>query len=223
MANSEQTGVALLRIERAILGPFETNCYLVLSGEGSDARAWFVDAGIDPEPLLELAESYSIEPEAVVLTHAHADHIGGLVQIRERFPSIPILLHESEEAWLTDPELNLSAALGMPIVTPPATRLLKGGEVLRLGENTFDVLHTPGHSPGGITLYSRSQQVALVGDTLFAGSIGRFDFPTSNERVLYESIRNVLYTLPDSTRVLPGHMGETTIGQEKRTNPYVRI
>ncbi|MHC4975617.1 MAG: MBL fold metallo-hydrolase [Planctomycetota bacterium] len=222
MRNPKEDEVGVLRIDRAVLGPFETNCYLVRVGEGSEARAWLVDAGFAPSALLAMADDAGVVPEAVVLTHAHADHIGGLAEVRARYPEIPIWIHEAEREWLTDPELNLSALHGVPLVMPEATRLLRDGEVLELGGVRFDVLHTPGHSPGGITLHAPEHAVALVGDTLFEGSIGRFDFPTSDERALFSSIRDVLYALGDETRVLPGHMGETTIGREKRTNPFVR-
>ncbi|MFG0256385.1 MAG: MBL fold metallo-hydrolase [Phycisphaerales bacterium JB043] len=222
MQKAEKEERAQLVIERAVLGPFETNCYLVRVGAGSDARSWFVDTGFDPGALIALAEEAGVVPEAVVLTHAHADHIGGLERVRAAYPEIPIWIHEAERTWLTDPDLNLSSGFGAPLVMPEPTRLLRGGETLELGGVRFDVLHTPGHSPGGITLHAPDHGVALVGDTLFEGSIGRFDFPTSDEGALFATIREVLYALPDETRVLPGHMGETTIGREKRTNPFVR-
>lgn len=110
----------------------------------------------------------------------------------------------------------------MPVTTPGPDRTLEGGEELTLAGTTWRVLHTPGHSPGGITLVHDASNTAIVGDTLFAGSVGRSDFPTSDPDALVRSIRDTLYALPDDTRVLPGHGPATTIGREKRSNPFVR-
>jgi len=213
-------GVAVEGIDGFVLGPFETNCYVVrpLSGEG----CWIVDAGFEPEPLLGAARAAASGPEALVLTHCHVDHVAGVSAVRRAWGDIPILAHEAEAAWLNDPQLNLSAFLGAPVSAPSATRLLAEGDALELCGEAWLVLHTPGHSPGGITLYNESRGVALVGDTLFAGSIGRHDFPGSDFETLDRSIREKLYTLPDETIILPGHGPASTIGREKRTNPFVR-
>ena len=135
---------------------------------------------------------------------------------------LPVVVHEAEASWLGDPALNLSLALGQGFATTGPDRTLAGGETLSMGGVDWRVVHTPGHSPGGITLYSPDLATAIVGDTLFAGSIGRSDFPTSDERTLHRSIRESIYTLPDDTVVLPGHGPPTTVGREKRTNPFVR-
>ena len=208
-----------LQIEAFALGPFETNCYLVRAGDES----WVIDAGFDPDPLLARIADLDAPPQRIILTHAHADHIGGLDAVRAACPGAPVHVHPLEADWLTTPQLNLSAAYGFPLRVAPATDALADGQTLDLGPFAFLVFHTPGHSPGGVTLYEPETRIALVGDTLFAGSIGRFDFPTSRESDLFDSIRNVLYALPDDTRVLPGHGPETTIGREKRANPFIRI
>lgn len=200
------------------LGLWQTNCYLVSAG----ARCWIVDAGFEPKPLLDAIEQAGLTLEQVVLTHAHVDHIAGLREVRQRHPNVPILVHEAEAAFLTDTGLNLSSFLADPVLAPEPTALLRHGDELWLGRHRFQVLHTPGHSPGGICLYQAEAATALVGDTLFEGTVGRHDFPTSNEADLRRSILEQLYQLPDPTRVLPGHMGETTIGREKRFNPFVR-
>jgi glyoxylase-like metal-dependent hydrolase (beta-lactamase superfamily II) len=202
------------------LGEWMTNCYVVHEAP-QGGECWIVDAGFDPRPLLRYIADKQLTPSQVVLTHAHVDHIAGLRELRHQWPGLPILVHEAEEQFLTEPMLNLSIVLEDPIIAPPATGLLKAGQTLKLGSTSFAVLPTPGHSPGGITLYQADSGVALVGDALFAGSIGRTDFPTSNHDDLIRSIREQLFVLPDATRVLPGHGPETTIGHERATNPYV--
>ncbi len=205
-------------IRSAALGGYQTNCYTVQSG----GHLWVVDAGYEPGPLLALIEQSGLTPEAIVLTHAHSDHIAGIREVLEKYPGVPIWIAEQEQDWLADPELNLSAYLGQGVTAPAASRLLHEGDVLKLGESAWRVLHTPGHSPGGLTFVCDAANVALVGDALFAGSIGRTDFPGSSHGVLVESIQNKLYALPDAMRVLPGHGPETTIGREKRSNPFVQ-
>jgi hydroxyacylglutathione hydrolase len=209
-----------LEIRRFTLGPFQTNCYLVRP-EGSPT-GWVVDASFEPGTMIATIRAAGWTPEALILTHAHVDHIAGVGEVRRAFPNLPILIHEAERDWLTDPVLNLSGLSGMAVTAPSATRLLTGGDTLSLGATSWRVLHTPGHSPGSITLYNAESAVALVGDALFAGSVGRTDFPGSDPDELARSIRERLYTLPAETKVLPGHGPTTTIGREAASNPFVR-
>lgn len=208
------------RVEGFALGPFQTNCYIV-TAPGTD-ECWIVDASFEPAPMIEHIRRSGLRPSKFILTHAHIDHIAGLDDLRRAFPGIPVLIHPEEAAFLEDPQLNLSGAYGVPYSTGGPDATLNEGETLSLGSDSWRVLHTPGHSPGGITLWNEAAAEALVGDTLFAGSIGRSDFPTADEAALHRSIREKLYMLPDETVAHPGHGPSTTIGREKRTNPFVR-
>lgn len=203
-----------------VLGPFETNCYIVRAPAGE--ACWFVDAGFEPGEMIDAAREAGLRPGAIVLTHAHADHIAGVGEVRGVFPGVPVWIHEAEREWLSDPVLNLSAGMGVSVTAPGPDRVLREGDALELGGERWEVLHTPGHSPGGITLYCASRATALVGDALFAGSVGRTDLPGASFETLRASIERKLYRLPDQTRVLPGHGPGTTIGREKRSNPFVR-
>lgn len=218
--------VTPLEIRAFALGPFETNCYTVRVA--GSRECWIIDASFEPRSLIDSVRSMGATPTRLILTHAHVDHIAGAWDIRRAFPGIRIAIHPSEREWLQDPMKNLSFLSGMSITSPDADDLLEPGAVLTLPGPTpeqsarFEVLHTPGHSPGGITLWSPLHRLAFVGDTLFAGSIGRTDFPGGNPRTLADSIRAKLYALDPATRVLPGHGPETTIAREMASNPYVR-
>jgi glyoxylase-like metal-dependent hydrolase (beta-lactamase superfamily II) len=207
-------------VEAFILGPFQTNCYLVRMPRGRGC--WFVDAGFDPGEMVDRARELGLTPAAIVLTHAHVDHIAGIAEVLAAFPGTPVLIHEAEAAWPGDPELNLSAFGGFPVSAPAPTGTFKDGDVLELEGSRWRVIHTPGHSPGGVTLYHEASGTALVGDALFAGSIGRTDFPGCGFEELARSIRTRLYTLPDATKIYPGHGPASTIGREKKSNPFVR-
>jgi hydroxyacylglutathione hydrolase len=221
MHDAAEIGPGTVRIARFTLGPFETNCYIV-AVEGSPA-CWLVDVGYEPKEMLDAVRAQGLAPAAIVLTHAHCDHIAGVAEARRAFPDVPVWIHGAERQWLADPVLNLSEFGGLPVTAPGPDRELVDGEELRLDGSRWRVLHTPGHSPGGIGLYCEAAGVLLAGDTLFAGSVGRHDFPGSDGAVLARSIRERLYALPEDTKVLPGHGPATTIGRERRTNPFVRV
>lgn len=218
----EGRGVEGPHIESFTLGPFETNCYLVREAERSGARAWVVDVSFEPGEMIRRAKELGVRVEAIVLTHAHVDHIAGIPELLSEYPGTPIWIHEAEREWLGDPERNLSALMGLPVSVPGAARLMKDGEEIAIGDCRWTVLHTPGHSPGGIGLYHAGSGALISGDALFAGSIGRTDFPGCDHQQLLRSIREKYYILPGETRVFPGHGAPTTIGRERKSNPFVR-
>ncbi|ANE45132.1 metal-binding protein [Paenibacillus swuensis] len=207
-----------LKIETFTLGPFQTNAYLITDSEGT--KGFIIDPGMNPKSLIKRIEHIDIE--AIVLTHAHLDHIAGVDEIR-KLKGCPVYLHDAEAEWLTDPELNGSlrwSDLGPPISTDPAEYALDEGQKLVLLGETFRVMHTPGHSPGSCSLLHGKH--LFGGDVLFRMSVGRTDLPGGSERELYNSIRGKLFTLPDDVTVYPGHGPRTTIKSEKDNNPYIR-
>jgi glyoxylase-like metal-dependent hydrolase (beta-lactamase superfamily II) len=181
-----------------------------------------IDVGFEPEPLLNFIQEHRLKTEAVMLTHAHADHIGGLEELRRRLDRPSVWIHPAEAEHLGDPWRNLSAFMGSEVTAQPAEASLGDGQSLSLGPLSFEIRHTPGHSPGGISLYQAESRLALVGDTLFAGGIGRSDFPESDPATLQASIRQRLLSLPDEVTVYPGHGPPTTIGRERQSNPFLQ-
>jgi hydroxyacylglutathione hydrolase len=210
---------SVVGVKTFTLGPLQTNCYVVTAGTSD---CWIVDASFNPAPLLQHLVRERLVAQALILTHAHVDHIAGIPDVRREYPRLPILIHEAEKDWPGDPVLNLSAMMGMDVSVAGPDRLLTDGETLTLAGSAWRVLHTPGHSPGGISLVCDAAGVAIVGDSLFAGSIGRTDFPGSDHATLIRSIRERLYALPDATTVHPGHGPATTIARERASNPFVR-
>jgi len=205
-----------------VLGEFATNCHLV-TVPGSKA-CWVVDCGYGPQKLMQAIERAGLSLDAIILTHAHCDHIAGLDQLRARHPGVPVHAHEAERGFCSAPEFNLSAFLGQPVSVAEPTHWLRGGETLTLAGESLRILHLPGHSPGGIALVHEGSAEdgghAIVGDTLFAGSMGRVDFPTSNPLAMQQTLRTLM-TLPDAMAVHPGHGPSTTIGRERRSNGHV--
>lgn len=208
-----------LRIETFVLGPLQTNAYLVREAEGD--RAFVIDPGMGPERLLKRIADTGVTVEAIVLTHAHFDHIGGVEAVRKT-AGCPVYVHDLEADWLTDPRKNGSARwsdVTPPIEGEPAEHALDEGMTLKLIGLEFQVFHTPGHSPGSISLLHGSDLFA--GDVLFRQSVGRTDLPGGRASDLEYSIRHKLYKLPPETRVYPGHGPQTTIGYEMANNPFV--
>lgn len=207
-----------INIETFTLGPLQTNAYLVTNP--ATGKAFVIDPGQQPEKLVKRIETIDIE--AIVLTHAHFDHMAGVDAIR-KLKKCPVYLHDAEADWLADPKLNGSAnwpEIAGNVTTDPAEYALDEGMELKLIGETFKVYHTPGHSPGSVTLV-HSSGYAFAGDVLFKLSVGRTDLRGGSSRELYDSIHDKLFRLPGETVVLPGHGPRTTIAFEKEHNPYV--
>lgn len=208
-------------VETLVVGPLETNCFVVW-GEG-DTDALVIDAGGDADRIADAIESRGLVPRVLFMTHGHIDHIAANEELKARYPDMEHAILEPERDLLMRPTLNLSLFLGGGVRPPEPSRLLAEGDEISVGSVRLDVLHLPGHTPGGAGLSGEieGERVVFAGDTLFAGSIGRSDFPGGDGRVLVASIRERLFALPDETRVLPGHGPETTVGAERRGNPFV--
>lgn len=207
----------MLNVESFSLGPLQTNAYLIYAEDKQ--KAIIIDPGMNPGALIKRIKD--IEIEAILLTHAHFDHIGGVDEIR-KLKGCPVYLHPSESEWLTHPKLNGSLLwpnVTDPIATDEAEYDLGHGQKLKLLGYEFAVFHTPGHSPGGVSFLYGEQ--LFSGDCLFKMSIGRTDLPGGREVDLFNSIRGTLFKLPEGTKVYPGHGPTTTIGYEKQHNPYV--
>ncbi len=212
-----------IRIETFLEAMFGENCFVVSVRDGGPC--WIIDPSFPPQPeeVLAYVAAHKLQPAALVLTHGHADHIAGVEHILHDFPELPVWIGREDDAMLTDANANLSAPFGVQLVTPkPADAHLDPGQTLELDGTQWAVLDTSGHSPGGRSFYCAAAGVVIVGDALFAGSIGRVDFPGSDAEQLLGNIRNHLFSLPDETVVYTGHGPTTTIGHEKRTNPFVR-
>lgn len=212
-------GPLLARIESL---PFGENTYVASRGE--DAPCLVVDPGFEPGAIIDWIDGHKLDPGAILLTHGHADHIAGTMALRERWPTLPIWIGRHDAEKLTSPQGNLSALFGLPLSCPPADRLLDDGETVEVAGFRLEVRAIPGHSRGHVVfvLHESTPPLVFGGDVLFRDGVGRFDFPDGDEAALVVGIRRRLYSLPDESLVLPGHGDTTTVGRERRGNPFVR-
>jgi len=210
----------ICEIDCLALGAFQTNCYVVRPAGETDC--WVVDPGMGPAPLLAHLRARRLSVTRIVITHGHCDHLAGVGAVKEAFGAAVITAPAGDAAMLTDAEANLSEAFGLPMTAPAAEEQVAPGDELELGDLTWRVLDTAGHSAGGVSYYSAAAGVVIVGDSLFADSIGRCDLPGADSATLVANIRRNLLALPSETRVLPGHGPASTIGAEARGNPYLQ-
>jgi hydroxyacylglutathione hydrolase len=210
-----------LTIGRIVSMPFDENTY-VAHVPGRDDCIVF-DPGLEPEAILEYLDEHALAPAAILCTHGHSDHIAGNGALKRRWPECPLVIGIGDAPKLTDPQLNLSAPFGLPMVSPPHDQTVDDGDLYEAAGMKLDVLTAPGHSIGHVVFLYRDTQPWTVfgGDVLFRGSVGRTDFPDGDFESLREAIHSKLFTLPDETVVLPGHGPATTVGREKRSNPFV--
>jgi glyoxylase-like metal-dependent hydrolase (beta-lactamase superfamily II) len=208
------------------MGGFLSMAYVI--GADDSAEAVVIDPGEAPGRLIEWLRDQSpclpagrLTVAAIVNTHGHGDHVAGNAALKAAFPAAPILIGAADAAMLTDPVANLSALFGMPWRSPPADGVLADGQVLTLAGLSIECRHVPGHSPGQMVFYLPDEGVCFCGDTVFAGSIGRSDFPGGDGEVLIEAIRRQILSLPPETKLYPGHGPPTTVAQEAAGNPFL--
>jgi hydroxyacylglutathione hydrolase len=202
-------------IQPMVVGPIQANCFIL--GCEKTGEAVVIDPGDEAGRILSGLQKKNLQLKYIINTHGHFDHVGGNKALKDK-TGAPLMIHKAEAPMLA--HLKESAAVwGMRIEnSPPPDRLLEDGDRITFGEITLEVIHTPGHSLGGISLYTPKD--LFVGDTLFAGSIGRTDFPGGDYDTLIASVRNRLFVLGDDVRVFPGHGPDTTIGTERKYNPF---
>lgn len=202
-----------MNVERLVLGQLDTNCWIVSDDVGGPALV--IDPAGDADVLLEALDGRATA--VVVLTHCHFDHLAAAREVLQA-TGAPLAVHEDDADYVTDVVGTGGVLFGFDAVAPPVDRRLHSGDIVQAGAIAFTVLHTPGHTPGGISLLGEGH--LFCGDTLFAGSVGRTDFPRGDGRALAASIASQLAPLPDATVCHPGHGPDTTIGRERRVNPF---
>ncbi len=209
----------MLRYEQLTVGPLDVNCYILWDEMSKEAM--IIDPGAEPDRILETVKGLAVSVEMIVNTHGHIDHIGANKEVKEAL-GCPLLMHR-EDIFLTNDDCGIPIAQLIGASTsPPPDRTIADGEVLRLGETEIEVIHTPGHTPGGVCLLCEG--TLFTGDTLFAGGLGRTDLPGGSHKQLIKSINERLLILPDETAILPGHAygpARSTIGEEKTNNPFL--
>jgi glyoxylase-like metal-dependent hydrolase (beta-lactamase superfamily II) len=199
-------------LEKIVVGPIETNCYIL--GSALTHEAFVIDPGAEAEEIKSCLRKHQLKIKAVVNTHGHLDHIGADASM-----DAPVYIHRLDAEFLTNPDLNLGRMFGFALPTIKPDLLLEDGEKIKAGEICLEVIHTPGHTPGGICLHS--DNICFTGDTLFAEGVGRTDIPSANEKDLLAAIHKRLLMLPDEVTIYPGHGPSSTIGQARKDNPFL--
>jgi len=202
---------------------FEQNTYVAWLRGHTDCVV--IDPGLEPEKIIQHLKKRKLTPAAILNTHGHGDHMGGNATLKKQWPSCPLVIGAPDAPKLADPWLNLSAGFGTPLVSPAADVTVDDGDTYKAAGFEWQVRAIPGHTVGHVVFLHEGQEppVVFVGDVIFAGSIGRTDFPDGDHRQLILGIRSKLFTLPDETILLPGHGETTTVGEEKRNNPFAGL
>ncbi len=205
-----------MNYQLVVVGPLETNCYLFFCPESRECA--IIDPGAEAERIFPLITSLELKPIIILNTHGHVDHTGANVEIKERY-KVPIAMHSADLPFLEESlQLEFGLLLGAR-PTPRPDRLLSDGDRIKIGQFDLQVIHTPGHSPGSVCFYTSG--LLFSGDTLFCGGLGRTDLPGGSWKDLAASLRSRILTYPEETLVLPGHGPQTTIGEEKESNPFL--
>lgn len=207
-----------MKIEKFVLGPVGTNCYIIENEESSEC--FLVDMAACPKELPGYLRKRGLQVKAVLLTHGHFDHIMGLDDFLKEF-EVPVYAHREEKTLLGSPQLNGSVSMFGTAYCFTGAEYLDEGRILDVAGAKIEVIFTPGHTAGGCCYYIAGEGVLFCGDTLFKESVGRTDLPTGNMSQLVRSVHEKLFVLPDETKVYPGHMEETEIGYEKKYNPFL--
>ncbi len=209
----------MVQVRQLPLGPLQTNCYLV--GCEKTSQAAVIDPSWNGRSIVAMAENDGWEITHILLTHSHFDHVGGLGEIKEETQA-PIYVHPEAIDTLRNAPMS-AGFFGVKIPSPPGPdELLIDNQIIEVGELMLEVLYTPGHAPGHVCFYISEYHIVFDGDVLFQGNIGRFDLPGGDFKRLMNSINERLMTLPDETKVFPGHGPATTIGNERSTNPFLQ-
>ena len=209
-----------MKIDHLILGAFQTNCYVLRESQRSQ-DCLIIDTGLQAGRLIEFLKHHKLNPVAVVLTHGHPDHVAGVAALRESFPDMKVYIHKLDADMLTETPSNFGLLAGGMSGNQPADLFLENQSIIEQAGIKLEVLHTPGHTPGGICLYSEDEGIVFTDDALFADSVGRTDLG-GNMAQLIKSIREKLLTLPGDTAVYPGHGPVTTIEHEKAHNQFLQ-
>lgn len=204
-----------MNVETIIVSPFEVNCYLV---SGNDQVCAIIDPGDEDEKIIEIIEKKHLKPGAILLTHGHADHIAAVKPIKEKY-NLSLYIGTGDELMLESPSANVSAMFGFQISCPAADHIMADKDVIKVGELNYNVIATPGHTEGGVCFFVGNR--LICGDTLFKGSVGRTDLPGGNYQQLIDSIDKKILTFPNETICYPGHGPITSVGEERRNNPFL--
>jgi len=212
-----------IKLATVVSQPFGENTFIASLSGREDCVV--VDPGLEPEKIVRHLRKHGLTPAAILNTHGHSDHIGGNKALKELWPHCPVVIGRKDASMLTDPRENMSAVFGMTLVCPAADKTVAEGDSVEAAGFVFQVRDIPGHTAGHVVYLWEGQEPPLVfvGDVIFAGSIGRTDFPGGNHRSLVLGIRSKLFTLPDDTNLMPGHGPATTVGEEKRSNPFAGL